>query len=301
MKIFKSLESGFTRSLKAWKGILLLWLGYLAIVSLVAIPVKGFFNTALSGSMITERLKDGIDAEVLGDIGSGFRYLVSAFPASLVVLILVGIILGVFFSGGIFSSMRISAGRFSVRSFFDASARYFWPFLVITLMAGLIIILLFLVIIVAPISIIMASGEVSEKAPILTIVYSVAAFLLISRIFILVADYARAWQVSQDKPDCFKALGFGFGRTFKTFFTSYLMVLIVFVIQIAFSLLVLYILTRWKPATGGGIFLLFIASQALFIFKLILKVWRYGSVSALKEIKDAEVLPPVETPQIPLA
>ena len=73
MKIFKSLASGFCRTLKAWKGILLIWFGSLLMVSLVALPLKGFLKSALGGSMITERLKDGIDIEVLGDIGSGFR------------------------------------------------------------------------------------------------------------------------------------------------------------------------------------------------------------------------------------
>ncbi len=79
MKIFKALASGFCKTLKAWRGILVIWLGSLLTVSLVALPVKAFLKSALGGSMITERLKDGIDIEVLGDIGSGFRNLMVLF------------------------------------------------------------------------------------------------------------------------------------------------------------------------------------------------------------------------------
>ncbi len=105
-------------------------------------------------------------------------------------------------------------------------------------------------------------------------------------IFTLVADYARAWHVAQDKLACFKALGFGFSRTFGTFLSSYPMMLILLVIQLVFTLIVMLFLSRWKPGTGGGVFLLFLASQILFYIKCGLKVWRYGSVTSLMEIKN---------------
>jgi hypothetical protein len=46
------------------------------------------------------------------------------------------------------------------------------------------------------------------------------------------------------------------------------------------------LINAWKPVTGGGVFLLFIVSQIIFFLKAGLKVWRYGSVTALKEIND---------------
>lgn len=38
-----------------------------------------------------------------------------------------------------------------------------------------------------------------------------------------------------------------------------------------------------RPFTGGGILLLFILSQLLFFIKVMLKAWRYGSVTSLME------------------
>jgi len=286
MKIFKALASGFCKTLKAWKGILLIWLGSLITVSLVALPMKAFLKSALGGSMITERLKDGIDLEVFGDIGAGFTNLISSFPTGLLLLVLIGILLGAFLNGGIFDSLKASSGKSSLSEFFRASAKNFWPFLVISLIISLIILALVLFFILLPVSIVVSSGSGSETAPFLTVFFSVLCFLLLSMIFTLAADYARAWHVTQDKPACFKALGFGFSRTFRTFLSSYPMMLIIFVVQMFFTLVVMFFLSRWKPDTGGGVFLLFLVSQILYYVKCILKVWRYGSVTSLMEIKN---------------
>lgn len=287
MEIFKALASGFCKTLKAWKGILLIWLGSLITASLVALPMKAFLKSALGGSMITERLKDGIDLEVFGDIGDGFTNLISSFPTGLLLLILIGILLGAFLNGGIFDTLKTASGKISFSGFFRASAKNFWPFLVISLIISLIILALALFVIALPVSIVASSGSGSETAPFLTAFFSVLCFLLLSMIFMLVADYARAWHITQDKPACFKALGFGFSRAFGTFLSSYPMMLILLVIQMFFTIMVMFFLSRWKPETGGGVFLLFLASQILFYIKCGLKVWRYGSVTSLMEIKNS--------------
>ena len=286
MKIFKALASGFCKTLKAWKGILLIWLGSLLTVSLVALPVKGFLKSALGGSMITERLKDGIDIEVLGDIGSGFRNLMSSLPAGLFLLILTGILLGAFLNGGIFDSLKASGEKFSFSGFFRASSRNFWPFLFISLIINIIIYFISVLIIGLPLAIELGGDSGSEKLPMMTAVLSFFLLFLVSLLFILTADYARSWHVSQEKQAAFKALGFGFSRTFGTFISSYPMMLVLSLIMTLFTLLVMKLMAVWMPSTGGGVFLLFVVSQLLFFVKSILRVWRYGSVTALKEIND---------------
>lgn len=58
------------------------------------------------------------------------------------------------------------------------------------------------------------------------------------------------------------------------------------IIQILYGWLVLNIISGIKPVTGGGVFLLFILSQLLFIIKILLKGWRYGSITKLMEINS---------------
>jgi hypothetical protein len=286
MKIFKALASGFCRTIKAWKGILLIWMGSLLTVSLLTVPIKVFLKSGFRGSMITERLQDGIDIEVLGDLGAGFRNLITVFPSGLILLILLGILLNAFLGGGIFDVMKGSSPKFSGTDFFKACAKNFWSFLVISLIISTIIIGLFILLFVVPISIVAQSGSGSESAPFITAVLTLTFFLLVSMIFILVADYARAWQAGNEKSACFAAIGFGFTRTFGKFLSSFLMMIILVGVQMLFTFLVIKIMGVWKPASGGGVFLLFLISQLLFCIKSALKVWRYGSVTALKEIND---------------
>jgi len=288
MKIFKALASGFCKTLKAWKGILLIWIGSLLTVSLVALPVKAFLKSALGGSMITERLKDGIDIEVLGDIGSGFGNLISSLPVGLFLLILTGILLGAFLNGGIFDSLKATGEKFTFSGFFRASSRNFWPFLLISVIIMAIICFVSVLIVVLPIVIELSGGSGSEKLPMITAALSFSLFYMVSMLFILAADYARAWHVAQEKQAAFKALGFGFSRTFGTFISSYPMMLLLSLFITIFTFLVMKLMAGWMPSKGGGVFLLFVISQLLFFVKSALKVWRYGSVTALKEINDTK-------------
>jgi hypothetical protein len=107
--------------------------------------------------------------------------------------------------------------------------------------------------------------------------------LLVMPVFLLVADYARAWQASTEKKNAFRAIGHGFKNTFSHFFSSWAVMLIIVIIQALFTVLVIKVTGGLKPVSSGGIFLMFIMIQALFIFRLFLRTWRYGSVSSMYE------------------
>ncbi len=284
MKIFISLETGILRSVKSWKGIVIVWLCSLLLVSLVAIPMKGALKSGLGNSMITEKLANGINVEVFADLGTAFRSLFSYFSTGLFMVLFVGFLINSFLSGGLFDSLKGISGTFSPVKFFIASAKNFWSFVIISLIISLAVILLAILIVVIPVSIVSHAESSSEGAALKTGIILTSFFLLILVLLLLVADYTRAWQVSHDKNECFKALGFGFSQTFRTFFSSYPLMLILLVVQLLYGWLVLIVLPGIKPVTEGGIVLLFILSQFLFFIKILLKVWRYGSVTKMMEL-----------------
>jgi len=65
--------------------------------------------------------------------------------------------------------------------------------------------------------------------------------------------------------------------------------LIIMVLIVLFGWMAAKIIGIWKPGTGGGVFLLFVVSQILFFIKVLLKAWRYGSVTSLMETNKSEV------------
>lgn len=286
MKILHSIKSAALRTMNLWKGALIIWFLSLLLVSMLAMPIKGALNSGFGKSMITEKLADGLNFEVFADMGAAFRSIMSFFSVGLFMAILVGFILNAFFTGGVFERLKESSGKFSAGEFFRASAKNFWSFLVISLIISLIILVLAFLIIGIPLSIVGQSDSSPEGALFQTGLIVLSIFFLLLTVLLLVADYARAWQVTMDRNVCFKAIGFGFSQTFKTFLSSFPLMIILLVVQLSFGWLVLKILPGIRPATGAGVFLLFLLSQILFFLKIMLKIWRYGSVTSLRKINS---------------
>jgi hypothetical protein len=283
IKIIIAVKTATLRLQKSWKGILIVWFSSLIPVILVALPLKASFDTLIGKSMITEKLIKGINIEVFADMGVTFTSLLSSFSTGFFISILAAFILNAFLTGGLFNSLKGSANEFSAREFFSASAVNFWPFLVVSLIITFIILGIIMLVIFLPILLVSLADPSPEGAYYKTIMIVLPVFLLILAIMLLVADYARAWLVSDGQNSCFKAIGFGFAKTFRTFFSSYTLMIILLAVQILYGWLVLTILPAMKPATGGTVFLLFLLSQILFFIKILLKVWRYGAVTSLME------------------
>lgn len=286
MKILNSLWSGLKRSVKAWKGVLIVWLVSLLLVSMVALPMKSALSAGLGNSTISEQLKNGINVEVFADLSANFRSLTSYFSKGLMMIIFAGFIVNSFLAGGLFNSLRKDSGKFSSQEFFRISAKKFWPFILITLIMSLLIVTLSVFIIVIPVSLISMAGKTSEVIIYNSAVLLASLFLFTVIILLIAADYARAWQVSHDNYGCFRAISFGFRQTFRTFFSSYPVMLIIMIIQFLYMWMVIKILQGIKPQTETGIIILFLLSQILFTGKLFLKAFRYGSITALMEASD---------------
>jgi hypothetical protein len=283
MKIFKSLESGFSRTLKSWKGILVFWLILFILVSVFLFPLRGALASAFGSSMITEKLAGGFDIEVFADLGATLKVLISFFTAGFLMVYLTGFILNSFLAGSLFTIVRKDSGKFSYQEFFRAGSRYFWSFLIISFILTVAIFLLSLIIIGIPLIIVSGAESVSEKNAFTVVIFALLSFLIILPVFLLVADYSRAWKAANENDSCFKALGFGFRLTFSKFRSSYIMMLLLILAQIILGIFILLILPEWKPVTGGGVFLLLIISQLLLYARLVLKTWRYASVTTLME------------------
>ncbi len=289
MKIIKAIKDGIIRSAGSWKGILIVWFVSLVMVSLIALPMKASLQNSLGGSMVTEKLRSGISMDVFADLGSGFRNLISYFSKGLFMIMLAGFLINSFFSGGLFFCLKADRGCFSSNEFFKSSSRNFWSFLSISMIMSFIVIMLAILVVIIPVIIISQEKGISDYIVFGTGVILTSVFLFILVIMLLVTDYGRAWQIIHDKNAPFGAVGFGFRQTFRTFFSSYPLMLILFIIQGVYTWMVISIIGYLKPGNFSGIILLFLLSQILYVIKVFLKTCRYGSVTRMMEISVEKV------------
>jgi hypothetical protein len=296
MKILSAIKSGFFRALKTWNGILISWFISLLMVSFLVVPLKASLMASFGNSMVTEKLMHGINIDVLGDLGINLHSIVSSLFSGILLLAGVAIILNAFITGGLFDSLKNHSERVTSENFFRASAKNFWSFLVISALLYLIVICLIVILIALPVSIAARAESSREGIVFRTLVVSCIIFLLTLSIIFLVADYARACQVSWSQNAYFKVLGYGFRQSFRTFFSSFPLMIIMLILQALLGWCMIKIIAVYTPVTGGGVFLFFIISQLLFILKIFLKVLRYGSVISLMEQNTLEVTPGMKNP-----
>jgi len=291
MKIFRSLYNGVLVSVKSWKGVLITWLFSLIMVSVLAIPLRGALKSALGKSMITEKLMDGFDPAVLSELGPSLKVVLSFFSAGLFLLLIIGFLVNIFFAGGLFNSVRSGVERRTFQEFFRSSARHFGSYLVITLIVRVIINFVSGMTIALPLVIVASDNNISTKATIIIVSAAILLTIIVMSVFLLVIDYARAWQASNERSACFSALGFGFSETFKRFWSSLPMMLIILSVQVFYILSVFFLISGWQPLTGGQSLLLFLVSQLLVFGKILLKTWRFASVTSLMEENSKAVSP----------
>jgi hypothetical protein len=246
-------------------------------------PLRRSLGSAFGQSMITEKLANGFDIEVFADLGSTLRSLLSFFTAGFFFVYLVGFVLNAFLTAGLFGSVRKGGGKFSSQEFFRTGSKNFWSFLMILLILTLIINFFSGILVGVPIMIAKSSDSISEKSQYIIVITSIVVLLLCSPVFLLIADFTRAWKAAHENESLFKAIGAGFSLTFSKFWSSYFMMFLLIMGQIALGLVIILILPTWKPVTGGGVFLLLIVSQLMLYVRLLFKTWRYASVTSLME------------------
>jgi len=285
MKIFDSIKTGCTRASRSWKGIFVIWIVSLFLVSIVALPLKSTFNSAIGKSMITEKLSNGIDVAVFADLESTFGNMVISWTTGLLILILVNFFLNAFFSAGLFSSLRSDTPSLRLSDFFRSSAKYFWSFCLISLLTDLVIMFLFILIILVPVAISMHPGASWGSTVFIIAIVASSVFLLLTLVLLLIADFARAWQVSRERKESVGAIKQGLGYAFRTFSSSYALMILFMLIQVACIAIAIMTIGSAEPSGAKGIILLFILSQVLFVVRIYIRTSRYGAITRLFEVE----------------
>jgi len=281
MKILLNILSGFVRSVRVWKWIILIWFASLLLVTLITFPVKSGINVTLGSSMITEKIAEGYFLDVIANDGFSLKTILPQFFSGLFLVVTVGLLLNIFFAGGLFNVLREDGRRRKASDFFGAAGSNFWSFLVISIISFSILFLLALIIVGIPA--VIAVSKDSDFILRKTISIAVIILLTLTPLVVVSADYARAWQVTSSEKNAFRAYGRGIKMMFGSFFTSYISVSLILGLQLLFIFLAVRSILSAEPSKGSTIMLMWLYGQLLAILKIFLRSWRYGVVTGLFE------------------
>lgn len=280
MRLFSVLKKGACKTAGSYKLLITMWVITLLMILLVAMPLKLGLKMVFSKSFATDRLLDGFDAGLAGDMGPAFGSLLGSATYGGLLLLLAGFLLYTYFAGGLFECYTRAYGSFKVSAFLKSSAHHFLTFLGIGITILLIIVVWTLVIIGIPAAITATVAKnpftVMTVSKIMTVIWALGLPL-----WFLVADRARIWVATTGIRRVFRALGAGFTSLRLRFSVSYLAVLLVFLVNLAFVVLIFAFTAVAVPEQGFLITLFFLATQALFVLRIFLKAWRYATVSEL--------------------
>jgi len=282
MNIISTLLSGFQKTLRSGKFVLLAWAVTFILGIVFAFPIKAGFKRAAGNSMIYDRIQDGILIDIFADMGRSFTTIAFMSLSGFLLIMVAGFMVNAFITRGIFGALRGSGGSANFSDFFSHSPKNYWSFLGISVLLRFTILILSLIMIVIPVSALGPGQSVSTEKTVVVVAVSALCFLFVIPVFILVSDYARAWQVAHPAASFMKSLGSGFSLAFSRFFVSYSYVLMICAMQLAFFLVVFSFMQRWKPS-GPGTFLFVIAVQMVTATGLFLRYWRFAGVTALLE------------------
>lgn len=277
MIFFKLLRKGAASAASSYRLLISIWLITLMMVILVALPLKGSLNSIFGKSMAVERLSDGFDLGLTGDMGERFGQLVMSATSGGFLLIVAGILLYTFFTGGLFTQFTTSYGSLNQAAFFRTAAQNFTPFLLTGLLMAFIIgAYSFLLLgIPAGVRLMMAKGSMPEGN---IMVYLLIVWALGMPVWLLVADYSRRWIAATGSRRVFRAVGEGFSMLRKRFWMSYFVMAFILLLNVVFAVASLGYAAWSVPEKGMMILLFFIATQVLFIFRLFMKAWRFATV-----------------------
>ncbi len=284
MKLIQAITSGIIRSIRSYKAVLLIWLITFLLLSLLSVPLKNLLVQLNGNSMSTELLKEGFNISYWVELNKGLASIGSLAGMGTLIALLLFQLVNVFLFGGLFDSLRSNRSGFKASGFFGSGARLFGSYFVANMLVFLMILASAGLIIGLPVVIVRGTESAGETTMFNVLKYIRIVFIVALLICLLVLDYARAWLAANDHSKVFKALGYGFRATFSSFLASLLFMAVVVTIQVLFLWGGIKLIDMFNPQKGGGLFLLFLLSQALFILKLFLRAWRYGGITELYEL-----------------
>jgi hypothetical protein len=278
MKAISAYIHGFKTAVKSHRLALLIYLSYLLIALLVAIPFYGLFRSAAGNSTLANGLMKGFDAtiirEMLASGGDLFRVYLKAFLPWMVAFAL----LQVYLTGGIFSWISNTRDKFSLAEFSRQGRRFFWRFLKLMFYFLVINLILCLILYLPYVLIISPNSDLTDKQIVVPLIWLAAIHFVLLLFIMLWSDLVKSYLYEQDSLKVFRGIFRVFRMAVRKFFSFWFLGILLMLAPAILFIVYYMIRQAFNADTLGLIIMVFIIQQVFILLRVCIRIWRLSSV-----------------------
>lgn len=279
MKILKAYSSGFKAALNTKKLSATIYIITIMMALILAIPFGSTIEKEAGNSMAFTNLLKDFDYTVYKDFMDQSAKAIQPYIQAAIWMGVFYLIFTIFFEGGILTVLRRKEDKFSLRFFWEASAKYFSRFFRLAIYAMLFQ-LAAAVVVLGVLSKILssASDTVQSEASLIYIgLIGIIIYILIFIFLLVVTDYAKVMLVENEEYRPFRTILRSFGFVFRHFLTAYFLYLFLLVVPILLFIIYFRVEDGIGMSSGGKIFIIFIIQQVFVWARIFIKIWTLGS------------------------
>jgi hypothetical protein len=297
MRTLKALIAGLRTTNASYRMIGLLYVINFLIAAILAWGFHSVLARTIGDSMSLEHLVKDFDFTVYTDFMAKYGGRVTALISQLSWLIFFYLILNTLLGGGTIALLKAAESRFSMRSFFENCGIFFFRFLRLLLIFGLILFLVGFVTSAAfgIIYTAFSSGAVSEVWPFTLAIILFLLFLFILTVIVMMADYAKVATVVTDATSMLKTSWKSIKFVFRHFLSTVGLQLSILLFLLVAVIVYLVLEDQIGMATPFAVLVMFIVQQVSVGFKVWTRVLTFAGELELFGSFESEtvVAPPI--------
>jgi hypothetical protein len=271
MSVILAFTTGIKRATSEFRMVLLLYVvNVLAVLGLTlafrSVLVEGFGATTATSSLMSE-MNYMVLQEFLREHGEELGLVLR----QIVWFSLIYMIVNTLLAGGILTIIREKDTRFSLREFFSGCGTYFFRFLRLFLLFGILLIVcaLLWIFVLGVLFDAITAEATSEVTWIISFFVMVVLFLLPIMIVILIADYAKISTVLSNTHSMLRTAWRAVKFVFRNFIKVISLQLLMLLIPIVLFVIYLWLDLSIGMTTVGTIYLMLLLQQ----FFILTRVW----------------------------
>lgn len=277
MKAISSYRHGFSAAMKSLRMIALIYISYLLIALILAIPFYSLFRSIAGNSQLPDSLMDGFDATVIRELlasgGKALAFYLKAFMPWMLAFLL----LQVYLTGGIFSWVSNPRGPFRISEFNRHARTFFWRYLKLTAYFLVIHLIISLIIYLPYILTVGSQTDLTDEQVVRPLLFVMSGHFILLVFLFLLGDLVKSMLFEQDSRKVFKTIFRCMKTAFRNFFAFYSLALLLLIIPIALFTGYYLVRSSFLVDTTLLILVAFLLQQALIFLRIFLRIWRLSA------------------------